>query len=125
MLPALRAQRHPVQTAPFEALRWEQDRAYCLVDGNWYELIALDDVPSLELLRFCEETWPGTGQKRFGEDLVEAWVRMGRPDDPKTMDLTVRDPATREVRRLAGVALTSKKRQSVWRFNNGSQPCFT
>jgi hypothetical protein len=106
--------------APFEAVRWSAGATHCRLDGAWFLLDGIDDVSSVELLAFCEETWPGQARKRFGEDLVEALTRMGRaPGDTVVLALRTLDGAALEPR---AARMTEENRASVRDVLSGRAP---
>lgn len=78
--------------SPFAAVRWdgmeEHGRPEVRLGGgwpgledDWFVLVSIDHFSAVELVKFCQETFPNRWQKRFEEDLVEAMTRMGRPPD--------------------------------------------
>ncbi len=111
--------------APFEGIRWtgagSPPPTEVLVEGTWYQLVGLDGLAAEKIYAFCETTWPGQAEKRFGEDLVEALARMGH-ETAATVDLEVRELGATKVLTLPGVEMTSAKRQAVLARNKGRAP---
>jgi hypothetical protein len=82
--PIIAAQRaNFAKLSPFQAVRWVGDTPQVKVDGAFYELVALNDVPVEKIVSFCKSTYSNLGpnwwQKRFDEHLVEVLSTMGQP----------------------------------------------
>src|SRR5437763_16490276 len=68
--------------SPFQSVRWNDATPQVQVDGIWYELISLNDLPADQIVTWCAELDAKDWQKRFEEDLPEVRVRKGH--DPGT-----------------------------------------
>jgi RNA polymerase sigma factor (sigma-70 family) len=104
--------------APFTAVRWQANVPQVQVNGTWYELVALNDLPVGSMIDFAKKNSPGNNwQKHFGEDLAEILTRMGhRPADRAKLQLRTLDtshPVT-----LADVPMTEDNRWAVQRWNS-------
>jgi hypothetical protein len=109
--------------SPFEAVRWHDQTTQVRVSGNWYELLAINDVPTSEIVAFSQFKGPDTWQKHFEEDLVELMIRMGH--DPGTSaTLKVKDLSSGNVQVLKDVPMTEQNRNTLWqaRWNAQTQP---
>jgi RNA polymerase sigma factor (sigma-70 family) len=107
----------PKRLAPFSGIRWRKDVPEVQVDGVWYELMALNDLPVAQIFAYQKgnrdkNSW----KKHFSEDLVDVLTRMGHePSD--TMNLQVRTlDANKNVSTLKDVPNTGDNRQRlmVW-----------
>lgn len=116
---AARTQNHPRKGSPFDGARLV-DHAQgagiqVLVDGTWYEPLAINETAVEDILSFCAHRWPEVDpRRRFLQDLVEALALMGREPE-QAVDLRVRTLAdagpVREVL-LTDVSLSRSKRQN-------------
>ena len=73
---------HFPKLSPFRAIRWKVDLPEVKVEQEWYELLAIDDLTTKEMLDFSRQTYGDDWRKRFEEDLVELLIKMGH--DPGT-----------------------------------------
>ncbi len=106
------AQEKYDKRAPFSGLRWNGETPEVDVAGTWFELVAIDKTPAKDIVEFCKKTWPDLWKKRFGEDLVEALMRMGKPVRA-TVELEVKELDSGKARVLKGVRMTADNRESV------------
>jgi hypothetical protein len=121
--PTDRAWQGYPRLSPFEAVRWHDQTPQVRVGGNWYELLAINDVPTSEIVAFSQFKGPDTWQKHFEEDLVELMIRMGH--DPGTSaTLKVKDLSSGNVQVLKDVPMTEQNRDALWqtRWDASSQP---
>jgi hypothetical protein len=110
--------------SPFEAMQWRGDRPLVQVGGKWYELLAMNGLPTEQIVSLCQTLDPSHWQKRFEEDLVEVLVRSGKPYTSTTAGLPASGPqATLEVKDLESgkvellrdIPMTEANRQALWR----------
>jgi hypothetical protein len=100
--------------SPFEAIQWHGQSPQIRVGGNWYELLAIDDVPVEQIIAFSQSRGANSWQKHFNEDLVELLIRMGH--DPGTSaTLKVRD-LSGNVQVLRNIPMTEENRQAIWQM---------
>ena len=101
--------------SPFGAVHWNADEPpEVRIDGTWYTIVAIEDVPIDEVIAFCNATWPEGAKKRFNEDLVEVLSRMGhRPNAKVTLKLTELE-SKKEVT-LNDVVMTRENRNAIRR----------
>jgi serine/threonine protein kinase len=98
--------------APFEDVRWVRDSPEVQVDGEWYALVAIDDLRSAYMVGFCQQTERRAWRKRFSEELVQVLNRLGHwAIGP--VDLTLRDLETGNLLIREDVPLNSKWRASI------------
>jgi hypothetical protein len=57
------------ETTPFDDLRWTAHRPEVLVDGRWYELLAIEDLNAGLIMEYAKQTADDDWRKRFSEDL--------------------------------------------------------
>jgi len=107
--------------SPFEAIQWQGQTPQVRVGGNWYELLAIDDVPVDQIIAFSKSRGPDTWQKHFNEDLVELLIRMGH--DPGTSaTLNVRDLSSGTTLVLKDIPMTEQNRQAIWQMGVQEAP---
>lgn len=99
--------------SPFTAVRWpDASQPEVKVDGQWYKLMLLNDLPIAEIMAFSQETYASKSQMRFEEDLVELLSRMGHP--PKdTTKLVVQSMTSTKTQVLEEVPMTKANRQAI------------
>ena len=103
--------------SPFTGVRWQaaqNDRELpeVQVEGQWYKLVSLDDLPAAEIVAFSQKTFAGKWKKRFEEDLVELLSRRGHPPQD-TVRLVVQSLSSTETQVLEGVRMTEANRQAI------------
>ncbi|HEX3357704.1 MAG TPA: hypothetical protein VHS31_12105 [Tepidisphaeraceae bacterium] len=82
--------RQGPKLSPFSAVRWQETTPQVQVNGTWYELIALNDLPVAQIVNFCQQIDSKDWQKRFQEDLPAVLMLMGT--DPGTsVNLALKD----------------------------------
>ena len=108
------------QIAPYSGIVWEGDKVNpnVLVEGEWFELEALDDVPMSKIQEFAEAEYgdQAMAQMRIAEDLYDVLAAMGTID-PSSVSMTLRNLKTNEVFEKHDVVMTSENRRAVYTFN--------
>ncbi len=100
------------KASPFAAVRWEESQPEVQIGDAWFKLISMDDVPTSEIVAFCQRTYGDKWQKRFEEDLVEVLMIMGHaPGDEVT--LVVESLTSGESETLRDVPMTRANRQAI------------
>jgi RNA polymerase sigma factor (sigma-70 family) len=111
----------PAESAPFSGLRWHGEVPEVLVDGTWYELVAIDDLRVNQIISFQKSSRDAAWQKHFGEDLVDVLSRMHHPTGD-TVQLQVRTlNADRTVTTLQNVPMTEENRHALMNFPASDQ----
>jgi len=103
------------RSSPFQAIRWNGQDPEVKVNGNWYALIAINDVPAADIVRYSmqrERDIEPLAKKHFNEDLPEVMASMGHKL-ADTVDLHLRDLATSEDRTMTAVAMSELNRQAI------------
>jgi len=100
------------QGVPYEDLRWLRDSPEVLVDGEWYALVAIDDLRSAYLVGFCQQNSERNWRKRFSEDLMQVLNRQGNLGIGG-VDLTLRDLETGELMLREDVPLNEAWRDGI------------
>lgn len=98
--------------SPFAAVRWQDSRPAVKVGNEWYELVALNDLPVSQILEFDQQTYGQLWRKRFEEDLVELLSRMGHPPGD-SVKLEVQSLTSGETKVLDDVVMTHENRQAI------------
>ncbi len=66
--------------SPFTKVRFDGDKMFVTYLGTEYELAAVNDVTTADILKFCGQQYgDGMAQKRLGEDMVVVLSDMGHP----------------------------------------------
>ncbi len=69
-----------LMVSPFTKVRFDGDKVYATYLGTEYELAAVNDATTADILKFCGQHYGDRmAQKRFAEDLVAALGDMGHP----------------------------------------------
>lgn len=109
---ASQAVSNHAKAAPFTQLRWNDLAPEVLVQGNWYELLAIDDLTAGQMVSFCRKTWGEGGWKRkLSEELVEVMTRMGKTPGA-TVLLKLRSSTSGKEMELAA-AMTAENREAT------------
>jgi serine/threonine protein kinase len=116
-----------LEGAPFEDIRWVLDTPQVQLDGEWYALVAIEDLKSAYVIGFCQQHTEGKWRKRFSEDLVQVLHRLGIWHT-QAVDLTLRDLTTGELEVREDVPLDSGRRRAIrdsrnswpWIYETGS-----
>jgi len=106
----------PKRLAPFSGIRWHKDLPEVQVDGVWYKLIALNDLPVAQIFAYQKTSGDNDWQKHFGEDLVDVLTHMGhQPSDTMNLQVITLD-ANKTTSTLKDVPNTEENRQllMVW-----------
>lgn len=113
--PASAAQNY-AKLSPFEAVRFDRWSPLVQLDGRWYRLTSIADVPAGQIITFCRETYGINAKKRFTEDLVQVMGEMGHTLTD-TVSLTVENIVTGQTIEFANVPMTRENRQRIWQAN--------
>ncbi len=65
------------KSAPYSAIRWQGNTPQVMVNGVWYELVAINDVLAAQIIEFQNANRDNDFRKHFDEDLFEIMSRMG------------------------------------------------
>ncbi len=74
-----RGQEYP-KLAPYQAIQWKENVPEVQLDGEWFVLKSINDIPVTEIVAFAKEKYRSRRQKRFDEDLVQVLSEMGGTD---------------------------------------------
>ncbi|QDV48007.1 hypothetical protein [Gimesia fumaroli] len=110
--------------SPFAAVRWQEAQPEVKLGEEWFKLIALDGLPTAEIVEFSKQTYGDKWQKRFEEDLVELLTRMGHPPNDKvTLEVQSLNSSEKQIRK--DVPMTKENRSAIYkaaRKQNNSEP---
>lgn len=101
------------KVAPFDAVRWEDQRPVIRVQDDWYPLQTIDEIPVDRIIEFTKTTYGEKSHKRFTEDLVEVMAAMGHKLDWEVR-LGLRQPDGRLFQK--NVRMTTENRYSARQF---------
>lgn len=102
------------KTAPFSAVKTEGDKTMVLVEGKWYEPLAINNMPAGHIIDYCKHKYGDDWLKRFSEDLVEVMQDLDNPMY-ELVTLQLLDNGQRETKK---VIVNEKKRKAAWEYNN-------
>src|SRR3954469_4149655 len=104
--------------SPFHAVRWNDATPQVQVEGVWYELVSLNDLPADQILAWCTELDATDWQKRFEEDLPEVLSREGHAAGT-SVKLALRKADTGEEKVLEKVEMTADNRRATMQAHLG------
>ncbi len=102
------------RTLPFAAIRWQGETPQVEVEGTWYQLLSVNDVPVEQIIAFSKSMGATTWQKHFDEDLVELLTLMGHTPGV-TATLQVEDLNSAKTEILKDVPMTEANRLAIRR----------
>ena len=111
--PSFGARNSYPKVSPFQAVRWHDQTPDVLVNGTWYTLEAINDIPADQIVNFSRSLDAQRCQKHFEEDLVELLTRMGHQPGA-TATLKLKDSNGQEVV-MKDVPMTEANRQALWK----------
>ncbi len=77
----------------------------------------LNDIPAAQIVAFCQKSYGNIWQKRFGEDLVEVLITMGKPAG-SDVSLRLISLDTKAVTDVPHAAMTAENRVALWNAVN-------
>lgn len=103
------------KVAPFDSIRWENDRPVVHVEDGWFPLVSIDGLPIDQIMEFAQKEFGALARKRFAEDLVELLSGMGHePEWIVTLGLEKRDGQIEQV----PIRMTEHNRDRIWEAAN-------
>lgn len=75
----LYAQYAPAKTSPFDAVRADGNKTMVLVEGQWYETLAIGGIPSTLPIEYCRYKYKDNWVYYFSEQLVEVMRNIKQP----------------------------------------------
>jgi|GEM_PF-5621855 len=108
------AQFAAVNTSPFEAVKLEDgNKVLVLVEGKWYETLAIDGTPSSMAIEYCRYNYKEDWLAHFSEELVQVMKKLKKPlhsnIELQLLDGNARTPIK--------VTVTKDKYESSKRYN--------
>ena len=100
--------------SPFQNVQVKNDRVEVRVEGKQYVLLAIDELPTKDILKSSRKQFGNLWEKRFVEDLVEVMGGMGHMPGP-TVTLKLSELDTGKVVTLREVPMTKDNRQAIYR----------
>jgi beta-lactamase regulating signal transducer with metallopeptidase domain len=111
------APRPPAQgwarLSPFTDVSVRGDAATVQFDGQTYELVSIDDVPTKAILAAAKQSYGNLWEKRFVEDIVEVLEQLGRRPE-KTVKLVLCDAQSGAIKTVDRAPLTAENRRRVY-----------
>jgi len=105
--------------APYADLRWDRDTPHVEFDGTWYELVAINDVASAELVTYCRATFGDGWRRRFALDLPVVLLGVQQPA-ASTVALKLRDPANGRVLVVDDAKMSKANRATIQDAGTGT-----
>jgi hypothetical protein len=102
------------RAAPYAAIQWDQETPRVQVNGTWYQLLSVNDLPVDKIVAYSKSMGSRTWQKHFNEDLVELLTLMGHAPG-NTAALQVKDLNSQKVETLNDVPMTEANRNAILR----------
>jgi hypothetical protein len=99
--------------SPFTDVSVRGDAATVQFDGQTYELVSIDDVPTKAILAVAKKSYGNLWEKRFVEDIVEVLEQLGRRPE-KTVKLVLRDAQSGAIKTVDRAPLTAENRRQVY-----------
>ena len=103
--------------SPFTDVIVHGDAATVQFDGQAYELVSIDDVPTKAILAIAKNTYGNLGEKRFVEDIVEVLEQLGRRPE-RNVKLVLRDAQSGAIKTVDRAPLTAENRRQVYLARN-------
>jgi hypothetical protein len=104
------------QLSPFTEVRYDGDSVNVTYDGADYQLAAIDNLSTSDMLAFCKNHYGDRWQKRFAEDLVVVLGDMMHPINAEhTVNLTLVDAKTGEGKTVKDAPMTEENRAAIHR----------
>jgi RNA polymerase sigma factor (sigma-70 family) len=113
--------------APFTGVRWPGLTPQVQVNGTWYQLVAVNDIPVEQIIPVAQQRYGYAQvdrgrvawQKEFGENIVAILTRMGhKPGTTVKLQLTTLDTA--QPLTMENVAMTPENRRAL--LGGGAAP---
>jgi RNA polymerase sigma factor (sigma-70 family) len=112
--PSVRYEELSLQLSPFTTGRFEGDKVGVVYDGAEYELAAINDLSTAEILAFCRRQYGRLWDIRFADDLLDVLKDMNHPvSAERTCTVTLIDPKTGQSRTVEHVPLTKVNRRDI------------
>jgi hypothetical protein len=126
------AQRWNYKSSPFHAVRWKGERPYVLFQGDWYELVSIENRTAKKILAHCRKAYEHKWRWRFVEDLGQVLDDMGVPPTKKVKLVlkgaegkkSAEAEMTYELRQRAKAAGNDQPFVAVTREHGGADPRF-
>ncbi len=104
----------PDKSAPFTAVKWENELPVVRIDNDWFSLEKLDKTDIKSIIEYCKKEYDDNYQKRFSEDLVEVLKKMGM-----TPGLHVEMELKKDGKTIVKqIEMTKENRRLAWQYNN-------
>lgn len=102
------------ERSPFTDVKFEGGAAHVLVDGEWYEWLALDDMPYERIVAAAVDLAPGDWQRRLSEDMLAVLASLGMKPGA-TVKLELRSLESGNDLVMPAAPATNENRNMVWR----------
>jgi len=104
-----------MMVSPFTAVRFDGDNVLVTYAGAEYQLSAINEVATADILQFSRDAYHEGWQKRIAEDLLVVLGEMGHPVDGNKVSLSLIDPATGQRKDIPEARMTSENRSLIHR----------
>ncbi|MCB1088052.1 MAG: hypothetical protein KDM63_13460 [Verrucomicrobiae bacterium] len=100
--------------SPFTAIEIEGETVRVEYDGKEYELVAIEQVPTADLIAAAKKRFGQRWEKRLREDIAEVLDAAGIPSSHR-VDLSLRNPASGTVEKIPQAEMTRENRNRSYR----------
>lgn len=110
------AQLQPAKekSSPFSAVKQDGQRTMVLVEGSWYEILAIKGMAASHVIGFCQASYGDNWIRAFSEDIVAIMKKLKTPLD-EVVELQLLDGGQRIPKK---VLVSKKNYTAAWTYNN-------
>lgn len=111
---SVRYEELSLKLSPFTTGRFEGDKVGVVYNGAEYELQAINDLSTADIIDFCRRQYGRLWDIRFADDLVDVLKDMNHPVPPeRACTVTLVDPKTGQSTTVERVPLTKVNRKDI------------
>ena len=109
-----RYQEFSLQLSSYATVHFESDKPMVIYSGMGYELAAINDLPTADILSFCRRQYGALWDIRFADDLMDVLADMNHPiNADHTVAVTLVDPRTGRRNTVGHVPVTKVNRKDI------------
>lgn len=104
-----RYENFALQLSPFPTVELQDDKAMVIYQGAGYQLAAINDLSTSQILAFCHRQYGTLWDIRFTDRLIGVLTDMGHPINAQhTVTVTLLDPRTGQTTTIENVPITNE-----------------